>query len=504
MTPDLICPLTYQLLRSSFGDLGPDVSFDMSASPEYFSGLAFASLAEDDLNELIIKYKIPCDLHPWLPSKQFVMSELPDDAIGVYHPIFGFSIVRIPFSSFLLALIKHWKVHFSRLGPLASTGLLLSRHPDSAIDDPKPSAGSFNMEDVRRLSAHVVKLRDMPEGVLVLSRLSRVWNSRTCDPVLRGAMEMKLPFYCTLPTAVVDAVISDPTPKDLTASNLSAKVCYGPITGITTRTNLFADDSGAESDDDNDACFEILTITSIRSAAVIHSSRNQGGDSQRKGMMTDAAVAPPVGASRPRPSSSPASSFRDISGYAIHRDFSLFLLVLIMPSILMVVLLETTGAGLNDKLSLTKSLDNFHTKVARLSADLKRATILKAKKDEEILRLKANPSYRVHAELLSLAASALSMHRSKEEFDAVLKKISQFVPGAQDHEMTDGTVNAKPSSVFMQGASYAVDDAAELTLIGSEHVSSGSRDVFVALSAGEKGDGSLPSSTADEEAAAIP
>ncbi|GKG57683.1 hypothetical protein Tco_0587281, partial [Tanacetum coccineum] len=47
-------------------------------------------------------------------------------------------------------------------------------HPSLAIDDPKPAAGSYRMDDVRWLSAHVVKLRDTPEGVLVLSGLSRV------------------------------------------------------------------------------------------------------------------------------------------------------------------------------------------------------------------------------------------------------------------------------------------------------------------------------------------
>ncbi|GJW48995.1 hypothetical protein Tco_0080641 [Tanacetum coccineum] len=34
ITPNLICPSTYQLLRSSGGDSGPDISFDKSASPE--------------------------------------------------------------------------------------------------------------------------------------------------------------------------------------------------------------------------------------------------------------------------------------------------------------------------------------------------------------------------------------------------------------------------------------------------------------------------------------
>ncbi|GKB80661.1 hypothetical protein Tco_0947556, partial [Tanacetum coccineum] len=73
-----------------------------------------------------------------------------------------------------------------------------------------------------------------------------------------------------------------------------------------------------------------------------------------------------------------------------------------------------------------------------------------------------------------------------------------------DHEMTDGAVNTNSGSAFMHGASYAIDDAAELTLIGSEHVSPSPSDVVVALSAREKGDGSLPSSTANEKAAATP
>ncbi|GKF28337.1 hypothetical protein Tco_0094679, partial [Tanacetum coccineum] len=42
ITPDMICPLTYQLLRNSSGDSGPDLSFDKSASLEF--GLARASL----------------------------------------------------------------------------------------------------------------------------------------------------------------------------------------------------------------------------------------------------------------------------------------------------------------------------------------------------------------------------------------------------------------------------------------------------------------------------
>nr|GEY14776.1 hypothetical protein [Tanacetum cinerariifolium] len=276
ITPNLVCPSTHQLLRSSGGDSGPDMSFDKSTSLEPLFSLARVSLAgaskkcfssdrsggyytsscpPDDLNDLIVKYKIPCDLHPRLPSEDFMMLEIPDDAIGIYHRMFEFSGVRIPIYSFLLVLIKHYKVYVSQLGPLGPNKVITFevvcrslqieltvslfrvfqtlckqgdwfsfskrcapssvciddnrscmknwksgfffidqraipdymawRHPSAAIDDPRPVVGSYNMADVRLLSAHVIRLRDMPEGVLVLSGLSRVWKSHVCDLVLR-------------------------------------------------------------------------------------------------------------------------------------------------------------------------------------------------------------------------------------------------------------------------------------------------------------------------------
>ncbi|GKC36583.1 hypothetical protein Tco_1048967 [Tanacetum coccineum] len=80
----------------------------------------------------------------------------------------------------------------------------------------------------------------------------------------------------------------------------------------------------SEDDDDDDACYEISIVTPIRSAAVIPPSGNQsGGSAASAGIMTDAdaVVAPSVGASRPRVSSGPAPSFRELSRDAIHRDF---------------------------------------------------------------------------------------------------------------------------------------------------------------------------------------
>ncbi|GKD36197.1 hypothetical protein Tco_1251706 [Tanacetum coccineum] len=270
--------------------------------------LYHSRLTQDDLNDLIIKYKIPRDLHPRLPSEEFVMSELSGNAIG-----------------------------FSRLGAnKAIPDAMVWRHLDVAIDDLRPTVGSFNMADVRRLSTHVVKLRDMLKGMLVLSGLSPVWKSRIYDPEephldVRPTLQ-RLPFYCTPPVAA-DVVIPEPAPEDLVVGTPSSKIiakaeasqkrkdstsgadssrvakrtryALAQSSGSTTRSNLFVGDFDDESDGDDDACVEIpLALTP-----------------EGKGIMLDDVVAPSGGVSRPRSSSGPASSFRDVSGDAIHTDF---------------------------------------------------------------------------------------------------------------------------------------------------------------------------------------
>ncbi|GJW22672.1 hypothetical protein Tco_0328652 [Tanacetum coccineum] len=174
---------------------------------------------------------------------------------------------------------------------------------------------------------------------------------------------------------------------------------------------------------------------------------------------------------------------------------------------------------------------------------------------------------RVQGELFSLAASVgfergLSMHRTKDEFAAVLKKILEpeklvrsanipiprdtrvshpiaqestvkpiskslelsanvnFTTSAvasehneemvnvevdgSDPKMTDDTAAVKFRNAFVQGISVALDDVAELVAVGSKRVPSGPDDVVVALSAHEKVDGLDSSSAAGEEAAVNP
>ncbi|GKA83489.1 hypothetical protein Tco_0805084, partial [Tanacetum coccineum] len=173
------------------------------------------------------------------------------------------------------------------------------------------------MADVRRLSAHVIKLRDMPEGVLVLSGLSRVWKSHVYDPVLQGAdgngtrgglwgkshdfhfsvflsgpvlrsrrsLILMLgrpfkgfPFTALLPLRTIllfRIPLRRILPLALPVPRLSV---LAQPSGRTTCHSFFVGNDD-ESDDDDDACVEILLVTPLRSAVVIPSSGNQGGSS---------------------------------------------------------------------------------------------------------------------------------------------------------------------------------------------------------------------------------
>nr|GEY51657.1 hypothetical protein [Tanacetum cinerariifolium] len=151
----------------------------------------------------------------------------------------------------------------------------------------RPDAGSLGMAGMRRLSAYVIKIRDMLEGVLVLSGLSRVWKSRVCDPL--WAFMIFSAF--------------------LSGSMLRSSLAQS--SGRTTRPSLFMGNSDDESDGDDDACVEIPLVTPIHYAAVIPSSRNQGGS-----FVAPAAEGPGTrGVSPPRLSSGTVPSFRDDAPY---------------------------------------------------------------------------------------------------------------------------------------------------------------------------------------------
>nr|GEW72880.1 hypothetical protein [Tanacetum cinerariifolium] len=503
--------------------------------------------------------------------------------------------------------MKHWKSGFFLIDRRAISDSMVWIHPDAAIDDPRPAVGSFSVANVHWL--------------------------------IMGIYD----FLCLSEWTDVE-VQEEPYLDDLTIGTPS--------------------DSDDESDGDDDACVEIPLVTPLCSAAMIPSSRNEGRSSNAlagKCIMADDVIAPSVGASRPRPSSGPSPSLRDVFGDTIHADFFPFsagpyyatypqdgvarnyeftceewdapyrptfgvrtkeifkdpvlnvkmsVLHCMMMSHggeilasyhglvqshheyvqsadsrlkgyeervagvagleLQVSILKKHVSGLHDKLvsydasfakskakgkerkkkikSLTKSLDNLHAEVARLSAALNQATVLEAEKDEEILRLKETPLKfaSFFCDLIGLLKpppplvvqtdytflNKISKHASEP-----LSVIFQFEPEnfarpANILTSRDPRVSpliTKESTVTHASKSLELSTNADLTpsvvaskhddemvnakvdgmlwelvVLGSGCASSCPNDVVVTLSAGKKGDGLVPSSAAREDATANP
>nr|GEV52404.1 hypothetical protein [Tanacetum cinerariifolium] len=410
------------------------------------------------------------------------------------------------------------------------------RHPGAAINDPRHAAGSFNMAVVRCLSAHVIKLRDMPEVIGIHDFL--------CLPECTGA-------------------------EDLAAGTPSSKI----IAKAEASQKRKASTSG------------------VASSYVAKHSRG-------KGIMADDVVAPSAGVSRQRPSSEPTPSFRDVSGDDIHTDFFPFSAspyyatypedgvtgnceftreewdapyrptfevltkeVFKDPAVCKTIVdqFPTLGEmvrveGLSDdqltaKMSvfhymmmshggelfaryrglnqshheyvLSQILKGYEAKSKAKEKEMKKKIKLRSKSldnlhSEGLIQkfLASDEFSRVQGELLSLAASAGFKHgltnvpipRDTRVSPPIAKEsivtpneqhVSTAVDGS-NLKMIDGATHSKSGGVFVQGTSHALDDVAEVTVEGSERVSSSLTDVVVALSAGEKGAGSAPSSTVEE------
>ncbi|GKA34901.1 hypothetical protein Tco_0721330 [Tanacetum coccineum] len=228
-------------LENSSGDSGPDLSFDKSASLKRLFGLAIDEISIVAVSKLILHFSQlgPLGLNKVITFEVLCRSLQIEPTVTlfrVFHTLykqgdwFSFTKRRAPSPVCIddnRSCMKHWKSGFFLIDRRAIPNAMVWRHPHLTIDDPRPATSSFNMADVHRLSAHVIKLRDMPKGVLVLSGLSRVWKNRFCDPVLRGAdgNVMGQPFkgFPSLP-ATADVVIPNPTTEDLAAGTPSSKI----------------------------------------------------------------------------------------------------------------------------------------------------------------------------------------------------------------------------------------------------------------------------------------
>ncbi|GJY33492.1 hypothetical protein Tco_0417961 [Tanacetum coccineum] len=147
-----------------------DQPIDVGALPKFDMPLYTSDMTAKDVKSLALRHGIPLDLHPVALTKEWTMDKLPDDMIGLYEQYFELSGIRVPFYTFLLAVIKHFRVHISQLVPLwlnrltmfelycqslegwrAIPDAMAWRHHDSDVNDPCPEDG-FSALDVQMLT----------------------------------------------------------------------------------------------------------------------------------------------------------------------------------------------------------------------------------------------------------------------------------------------------------------------------------------------------------------
>ncbi|GJX19690.1 hypothetical protein Tco_0222367 [Tanacetum coccineum] len=153
------------------------------------------------------KHNIPLDLHPVALTAEWTMDKLTDDFIGLYEQYFEFSGVRVPFSTLLLAVLDHFRVHISQLVPIGLTRLTLFelywwkkrfffldrraipqamawRHHDSDIHDPLPTDG-FRASDVVTLTNQSIDITPVPSGLLFHAGLATTWEFSGFLPIFK-------------------------------------------------------------------------------------------------------------------------------------------------------------------------------------------------------------------------------------------------------------------------------------------------------------------------------
>ncbi|GJZ97265.1 hypothetical protein Tco_0669718 [Tanacetum coccineum] len=77
-------------------------------------------LTQKGLDILCHKFGIPEDFHPQLPSHNQTIHEMPTGKIGVYTRFFEYANFRLPLSTFLVNILRHYHINLSQLSVIAA------------------------------------------------------------------------------------------------------------------------------------------------------------------------------------------------------------------------------------------------------------------------------------------------------------------------------------------------------------------------------------------------
>ncbi|GJZ81391.1 hypothetical protein Tco_0646385 [Tanacetum coccineum] len=72
-------------------------------------------LTQEHLDAICAKYFVPEEVHPQLPSSDATMHERPGGKVGMYTRFFDYANYRIPFSTFFVSVLTHFRIPFTQL-----------------------------------------------------------------------------------------------------------------------------------------------------------------------------------------------------------------------------------------------------------------------------------------------------------------------------------------------------------------------------------------------------
>nr|GEY51535.1 hypothetical protein [Tanacetum cinerariifolium] len=119
------------------------------------------------------------EVHPVFPTKNDTMHERPSGKIGLYTTFFNSANFRLPLSTFLVDVLRHFRINISQLSMIKATKsgwTSFSKRFDNAphvTRDPDPVAAKFNAQDYATLVSHPSSLWKFSEAFMCLVGLSR-------------------------------------------------------------------------------------------------------------------------------------------------------------------------------------------------------------------------------------------------------------------------------------------------------------------------------------------
>ncbi|GJY22025.1 hypothetical protein Tco_0394591, partial [Tanacetum coccineum] len=98
---------------------GREYSSAVSVCPRSITSLKCV-LTQEHLDAICAKYFVPEEVHPQLPSSDATMHERPAGKVGMYTRFFDYANYRIPFSTFFVSVLTHFRIPFSQLSVFGS------------------------------------------------------------------------------------------------------------------------------------------------------------------------------------------------------------------------------------------------------------------------------------------------------------------------------------------------------------------------------------------------